>query len=183
MTTQKILSTITLLCMALAPLQAARASQQGPLLASISPSTDELPARLPGEEAPHDVLVRHRIAIGFNESPQLQASLRAKLAATGRYLMHDEQQIPSAPTGMFVGGLVQGMQPENGDHGWVSCHARYFVAGQPGFAALQIETVAASVPIMQVQIFRGRPEVLELAQESCAAQLAEQIVENLSKLR
>lgn len=170
--TTKLLSTVTLLSMTLLSLDAARASQEGPVISH---------ARSEQTEA-RDVLVRQRIAIGFNESPQLQASLRSKLAATGRYLLHDEQQIPSTPTGRFVGGLVQTMQPDS-DLGWLSCKVRYFVVGQPGFAALQLETVAASVPIMQVRIFRGRPEVLELAQESCAAELADQIVENLSKLR
>lgn len=172
--TKSILSTVALASLCLLPLHKANASQ--PVLTSVVKATAELkePA-----EAPQDVIVRHTISVGFNESPQLQASLRTKLAATGRYLMHDEPQIPSTPAGMFVGGLAT----MHAEHGWVSCHARYFVVAHPGFAALQIETVAASVPLMQVRIFRGRPEVLELAQEACSAELADQIVENMSKIR
>lgn len=175
MTTQKMLSTIPLFALPLLFSGVAAAGQNTP--AAITTSHDATVEK----EAPQDVLVRRSIAVGFAQNLPLHDALRKRLAASpsGHFAVRDLQQIPATVTGLFVSGFVSDMKPE---HGFMNCHARYFVVSQPSLNALQVESVAASVPIMQVQIFKDRPELLELAAESCAGELASEIAVRLEKL-
>jgi hypothetical protein len=183
MTTQKILSTITLIALSLSPFGSARASVTS-IGTTGTKDASELGRSVKREpEGPLLTSGKRPISVGFAQNSPLRSRLQAKLAAAGRYALQDAQQIPEntpgRPSGLFVSGFVANTQPE---HGWWNCHARYFIASQPELAALQVESVAASVPIMEVHIFRDRPELLELAQEACLDQLADQIVEGMSKL-
>src|SRR5262245_20947233 len=105
MTTQKILSTITLCSLNFLPLHHALASQDRAVFASVStptqreprpsfptpPASEEQPVAPPPSKRP--------LAIGFAESPQLQALLRNKLTAAGRYALAESPQIPVSGLG------------------------------------------------------------------------------------
>lgn len=173
MTTQKMLSTITLLSLHFFPLHNALAATDH------TPSGNPTSAREPGASVAREPDVRRPLAIGFAESAELRALLRGRLAADRRYALSDSQQIPADPSGLFLGGFVSEMKAE---HGWMSCRARYFVAGQPEFSTQVGETAAALVPLLQVKIFRDRPERLALAEQACLEQLADQIADDVGPL-
>jgi hypothetical protein len=183
MTTQKMLSTITLFALPLLPCLAVASQPTAPVVvAAAAPPAATVETGDAAElKAPEATLVRRSIAVGFAEAAPLHAALRKKLAASpsSRYAVRDTQQIPATATGLFVSGFVSNLKPE---HGWMNCHARYFVVSQPSLAALQVESVAASVPVMQVQIFKDRPEVTQLAEESCLDKLAAGIADRLEQL-
>lgn len=176
MNTQKMLSTITMFALPLLSVGLAHASQTTPAVPVAAPHSAAV-----DKAAPQDELVRRSITVGFAQNLPLHEALRKRLTASpsGRFALRELQQIPATASGLFVGGLVFDMKPE---HGFMSCHARYFVVSQPSLTALQVESVAASVPVMQVQIFKDRPELLELAAESCAGELAGEIAVRLEKL-
>ena len=176
MNSQNMLSTVTLFALPLLSFGLASAGQSDKPAAAL-----ESPAPIVDKEAPQDVLVRRSIAVGFAQNQPLHDALSKRLSASpsGRFAVRDRQQIPATATGLFVSGFVSDSKPE---HGFMNCHARYFVVSQPNLAALQVESVAASVPIMQVQLFKDRPELLELAAESCVNELAGEIAVRLEKL-
>jgi hypothetical protein len=177
MNTQKMLSTVTLFAL---PLLSAGLAAAGQEPRAVPTPALESPAAV-DQAALEDVLVRRSIAVGFAQNQPLHDALRKRLSASpsGRFAVRERQQIPATATGLFVSGFVSDSGPE---HGFLNCHARYFVVSQPSLTALQVESVAASVPIMQVQIFKDRPELLELAAESCASELADEIAVRLEKL-
>jgi hypothetical protein len=176
MNTRKMLSTITLFALPLVPWSIASAIEMG--RPATQASTVEKPGEKPVEKA---VLVRRSISVGFAENQPLHQALRDKLAASpsARFAVRDTQQVPATATGLFVSGFVSEAQPE---HGFLNCRARYFVVSQPSLAAIAVESVAASVPVMQVRIFKDRPELLELATAACTAELADAIAIRLEKL-
>ena len=179
MNTQKILSPI-LFALPLFSASLAAASQTAQPAATTQPAAAS-EVRPSETETPKDVLVRRSVAVGFAENRVLHVALQKRLAASpsGRFAVRDRQQIPTTETGLFVSGFVTSQKPE---HGFLDCHARYFVVSQPTLQPLAVESVAASVPIMQVQIFKDRPELLELAAEACSAELAGEIAARLEKL-
>ena len=125
--------------------------------------------------------MRRSIAVGLREPAAARrccASARRRRPRAATWCA-TRSRFRRPPTGLFVSGFVSDIKPE---HGWLNCHARYFVVSQPSLTALQVESVAASVPIMQVQIFKDRPEVLRARRGVLLEELADEIAVRLEKL-